>query len=105
MTKLVHGSIIGNCQRFFIPFFWILHRKIKKPLGELMKNPSGHASDRFKNILEECIKTIGSNDLYQNNTRLLKIWLLYVRPLILYLLVLLLFSGLGKSRSLVLKLF
>jgi hypothetical protein len=82
MTKVLKQSIIGICHRFFIAFFWILLRKIKKSLDELMKNPSVHARDRFKNLLEECIKTIGSNDLYRNNTRLLKIWLLYVRPLI-----------------------
>lgn len=46
-----------------------------------MRNSNAESLKHFKNLLEECIKKIGGNDLYKEDTRLLKIWLLYVRPI------------------------
>ncbi|XP_078180588.1 protein kinase and Mad3-BUB1-I domain-containing protein [Carex rostrata] len=52
-------------------------RKIKFFSDELMRNSNAESLKHFKNLLEECIKKIGGNDLYKEDTRLLKIWLLY----------------------------
>ncbi|KAF3330099.1 mitotic checkpoint serine/threonine-protein kinase BUB1 [Carex littledalei] len=52
-------------------------RKIKKVSDDLMRNANAESLKHFKNLLEECIKKIGGNDLYKEDTRLLKIWILY----------------------------
>ncbi|KAJ4801342.1 Bub1-like kinase [Rhynchospora pubera] len=52
-------------------------RKINKSMDELVRNPSAEVCNHLKNLLEECLQKFGGKDPYKNNTRLLKMWIIY----------------------------